>query len=228
MNHGVAELRRGKALVAPRRLYCAAALVLAGLLTAGCSLAPQYTYVSDHADSAYFKVPPSWHEVNESSLESAEGPTSQEGSYLWSEAYDASPQPSVEHVFSATAKPVAYASVISLSSAERNDISFNSMRDLLLPVTSEARQAASNDHESLSGFASLSDQVITNSNNDRGIREIFDYDLGVTPETFDLTVMTNAATTKLYFLLVQCSATCFTANYPEISQVVNSFTVGGS
>jgi hypothetical protein len=226
--HGVAKLRPVEAPVAPRHVYRAVALVLVGLLAAGCSLAPQYTYISDSADKAYFKVPPSWHQVNESSLQSAEGTSSQEGSYLWSEAYDASSQPSVDHVFSATEKPVAYASVISLSSDERNDISFNSMRDLLLPVTSEARKAAADDHESLSGFASLSDQVITNSSNDRGIREIFDYDLGVTPETFDLTVMTNAATTKLYFLLVQCAATCFSTNYPEISQVVNSFTVGGS
>ncbi len=210
-----------------RHLSSVAALVIAGLSVAGCSLAPQYTYVSDSGDSAYFKVPPSWHQVNESSLHSAEGQASQQGSYLWSEAYDASAKPSVGHVFSATAKPVAYASVVSLSSAERNDISFNTMRDLLLPVTSAARSAAAADHESLSGFASLSDQVITDSSNNRGIREIFDYDLGTTPETFDLTVMVNSATTKLYFLLVQCSATCFAANYPQISDVVNSFTVGG-
>jgi hypothetical protein len=209
-----------------RHLYRVVPLVVVGLSLAGC-LAPQYTYVSDNADKAYFKVPPSWHQVNESSLQSTEGPSTQEGSYLWSEAYDSSAAPSVSHIFSATSSPVAYASVLSLSSAERNDISFNSMRDLLLPVTQAARNAAASAHESLTGFASLSDQVITDSNNNRGIREIFQYDLEATPETFDLTVMTNAATTKLYFLLVQCSTTCFSANYQEISNVVNSFTVGG-
>ena len=83
-----------------------------GLSVAGCSLAPQYTYVSDSADSAYFKVPPTWHQVNESSLQSAEGPSSQEGTYLWSEAYDDQPKPSVDHVFAATAQPVAYSSVL--------------------------------------------------------------------------------------------------------------------
>jgi hypothetical protein len=210
-----------------RHLYRLAALVTVGLVAAGCSLAPQFTYVTDTADSAYFKVPPSWHEVSESSLQSAEGSSTKEGSYLWSEAYDASAKPSVDHVFSATGKPVAYASVLGLSSAERNDVSFNSMRDLLLPVTSAARQAAAKAGEDLSGFSSLSDQVITNARGDRGIREIFDYDLGTTLETFDLTVFLNAATTKLYFLLVQCSATCFASNYPQISDVVNSFTVGG-
>jgi hypothetical protein len=209
-----------------RHLYRVAPLVIVGLSVAGC-LAPQYTYVSDNADKAYFKVPPSWHQVNESSLQSTEGPSTQEGSYLWSEAYDASSAPSVAHIFSATSQPVAYSSVLSLSSAERNDMSFNSMRDLLLPVTQAARNAAASAHESLSGFASLSDQVITDSQNNRGIREIFQYDFAGTPETFDLTVMTNAATTKLFFLLVQCSTTCFADNYQEISNVVNSFTVGG-
>jgi hypothetical protein len=197
-----------------------------GLSVAGC-LAPQYTYVTDNADKAYFKVPPSWHQVPESSLQSTEGPSTQEGSYLWSEAYDSSTTPSVAHIFSATSKPVAYASVLSVSATERNDLSFNSMRDLLLPVTQAARSAAASAHENLSGFASLSDQVITDGHNNRGIREIFSYNFGAVPETFDLTVMTNAATTKLYFLLVQCSTTCFSANYQEISNVVNSFTVGG-
>jgi hypothetical protein len=210
-----------------RHLYRIAPLLVVGLSVAGC-LAPQYTYVSDNADNAYFKVPPSWHQINESTLQSAEGPETQEGTYLWSEAYDASATPSVEHVFSTTSDPIAYASVLSLSSAERNDISFNSMRDLLLPVTQAARNAAAAAHEDLSGFASVSDQVITDSHGNRGIREIFDYEIAATPETFDLTVMTNAATTKLYFLLVQCSTTCFAGNYQEISNVVNSFTVGGS
>ena len=209
-----------------RHLYRVAPLAVVGLSVAGC-LAPQYTYVSDNADNAYFKVPPSWHQVNESSLQSTEGPATQDGSYLWSEAYDASATPSVAHIFSAAAQPVAYASVLSLSSAERNDISFNSMRDLLLPVTQAARNAAAAAHADLSGFASLSDQLLTDSHNNRGIREVFQYTLGGSPETFDLTVMTNAATTKLYFLLVQCSTACFADNYQQISNVVNSFTVGG-
>ena len=210
-----------------RHLYRVAALIIVGSSLAGC-LAPQYTYVADSADNAYFKVPPSWHQVSESSLQAVQGQgTDQQGTYLWSRAYDASARPSVSHVFASSTKPVAYASVIGLSSTERSDVSFNSMRDLLLPVTSTARSAASAAHAGLSGFASFSDQVITDGHNDRGIREIFAYNLGVTPETFDLTVMTNSTTTKLYFLLVHCTEACFVKNYPEIEKVVGSFTVGG-
>ena len=165
--------------------------------------------------------------MSPASLQAAEGQQSQEGTYLWSVAYDSGRTPSAGHIFAATASPVAYSSVVSLSSAERNDLSFNSMRDLLLPVTAAARKAASADHEELGGFASLGDQVITDSHNDRGIREIFDYDLGTSLETFDLTVLVNSATTKLYFLLVHCTASCFAADYKQISTVVGSYTVGG-
>jgi hypothetical protein len=201
-------------------------LIIVGVAIAGC-FAPQYHYVADSADNAYFKVPPSWRQVSPSSLKAAEGSQSQQGAYLWSVAFDSAKSPSVQHIFSATSTPVAYSSVVSLSAAERNDISFNSMRDLLLPVTSDARKAAAAAHEGLSGFASLSDQVITDSHNDRGIREIFDYDLGATLETFDLTVLVNSSSTKLYYLLVHCSASCFVASYKQISTVVGSFTVTG-
>jgi hypothetical protein len=212
--------------VSLRYLWRVALLIIVGLSVAGC-FAPDYTYVADSGDNAYFKVPPSWREVSPSSLEAVQGQSANQGTYLWSRAYDASSSPSVRHVFESSALPVAYASVLGLSASQRDGVSFNSMRDLLLPVTSAARSAASAAHVGLTGFASLSDEVITNRNNDRGIREIFEYNLGATPETFDLTVMTNSATTKLYFLLLHCSNVCFVANYPEIEKVVGSFTVGG-
>jgi hypothetical protein len=212
--------------VSLRHLCRIALLIIVGLSVAGC-FAPDFTYVADSSDNAYFKVPPSWHEVSESSLAAVEGQSGSQGTYLWSRAYDAAATPSVAHVFASSQKPVAYASVLGLSSSERGGVSFNSMRDLLLPVTQTARNAAAAAHVALTGFTSLSDEVITNSHNDRGIREIFAYNLNGIPETFDLTVMTNSSTTKLYFLLVHCNDGCFVANYPEIEKVVGSFTVGG-
>jgi hypothetical protein len=203
-----------------------ALLIIVGLTVAGC-LSPNYTYVADSSDKAYFKVPPAWHEVSPSSLQQVQGQSSQ-GTYLWSRAYDDSASPSVKDVFSSSSKPVVYASVLGLSASQASDVSFNSMRDLLLPVTSTARNAASAAHVALTGFQLLSDQMITDSHHDRGIREIFDYDLGTAPETFDLTVMTNSDTTKLFFLLVHCQTASFAANYPQIEKVVGSFTVGGS
>jgi hypothetical protein len=212
-----------------RNLCRVAALTILGLIVgiATTACAAQYNYVADSGDNAYFKVPPSWHQISESSLESAEGPSNNLGNYLWSRAYDASSTPSVKDILSSTPKPVVYAAVLSLSSGEQSQMSYNTMRDLFLPVTSAARSAASQAGEQLTGFQSISDQVISNGSGDRGIREIFDYTFGSTPETFDLTVLTDSSTTKLYFLLVQCTEQSFVANYPQISQVVSSFTVGG-
>jgi len=212
--------------VSLRQLWRAALLIIVGLAVAGC-LSPDYTYVADSSDKAYFKVPPNWREVSTSSLQQVEGQSS-EGTYLWSRAYDDSASPSVKDVFSSSTKPVAYASVLGLSASQAGNVSFNSMRDLLLPVTSTARNAASAAHVGLNGFQLLSDQMVTDSHHDRGIREIFDYNLGTTPETFDLTVITNSDTTKLFFLLVHCQTASFAANYPQIKKVVGSFTVGGS
>jgi len=211
--------------VSLRHVWRVALLIIVGLTVAGC-LSPSYTYVADSSDNAYFKVPPGWHEVSPSSLQQIQGQSTQ-GTYLWSRAYDDSNSPSVKDVFSSSLKPVAYASVLRLSATQAADVSFNSMRDLLLPVTSTARNAASAAHVALSGFQLLSDQTVTDSHHDRGIREIFDYNLGVIPETFDLTVMTNSDTTKLYFLLVHCQTGSFAANYPQIEKVVGSFTIGG-
>jgi hypothetical protein len=211
--------------VSLRHLWRVALLIIVGLTVAGC-LSPDYTYVADSSDNAYFKVPPGWHEVSPASLLQYQGQSSQ-GTYLWSRAYDDTASPSVKDVFSSSSKPVVYASVLALSASQASDVSFNSMRDLLLPVTSTARNAASAAHVALSGFQLLSDQMITDRHHDRGIREIFDYNLGTIPETFDLTVMTNSDTTKLFFLLVHCQTASFAANYPQIAKVVGSFTVGG-
>lgn len=213
-----------------RHLFRVAALIVLGLVVgvsaAGCA-DPSYNYVADYSDNAYFKVPPSWHQVSESSLESAEGSSNSDGTFLWSRAYDASPDPSVSHIFSSTSVPVLYASVLSMTSSQSANVSYNTMRDLILPVTSSARQLAEEEGDTLSGFQSLSDQVISEPGGYRGIHEIFDYNLANGPETFDLTVLTDSSTTKLYFLLVQCEERTFAADYSQISAVVQSFTLGG-
>lgn len=212
-----------------RHFFRVAALITTGLIVglSATSCATSYTYVADSGDNAYFKVPPSWHQVDEHSLQSLTGSSTNLGSYLWSRAYDSSTNPSAQHILTSTPQPVVFASVISLSSGERGSLSLNSMRDLFLPVTSAARQAATAQGAQLTGFQSLSDTIISNGHGDRGVREIFNYTFNGLPETFDLTVMTDSNTTKLYFLLVQCEESSFATDYNQIAQVVGSFTVGG-
>ncbi|HLQ57119.1 MAG TPA: hypothetical protein VK162_22965 [Streptosporangiaceae bacterium] len=212
----------------------AGAAIAAALSLSACSAATQYTYVTDSADSAYFKVPPSWKPVDQRLLAAAQaqllgsspaGPAG--GPLTWSRAYDAAAQPSASHIFGTVSQPVVYASVQAMNPAQQAGLSFDSMRNLLLPVTPLARQAAKKAGATFSGFQSIGDSVITSSGV-RGVNELFGYDIGGMPEIFDQTVLTNSATTKLYLLLVQCNQSCFIAHRAQIATVVRSFTVRGS
>ena len=200
---------------------------------AGCA-APAYTYAADKTDHAYFKVPASWHEVSPQFIAQTQNLLTKSyagslgGTLAWSQAYAAASSPSSLSLLDASSNPVVYASVANLKLALRGLLSFNVMRDLLFPVTQPARQQAAAAGETLTGFSSISYNVITTKADMRGINELFEYDIDGQPDAFDLTVLTNAATTKLYLLLVQCYQSCFVSHEKQIATVVNSFTVRGS
>lgn len=227
--------RRRELQLGRRKFHRLAGTLIAAATLSACSVAQNYTYVTDSGDSAYFKVPPAWKPVDQNLLAAAQArllgssPAGAAGGPLtWSRAYDASGQPSASHVFATASQPVVYASVQAMNTAQRAGLSFDSMRNLLLPVTSVARQAARQAGATFSGFQSIVDQVITAHDGVRGVNELFGYEIGGVPEIFDQTVLTNSATTKLYLLLVQCNQSCFIAHKSQIATVVRSFTVRGS
>jgi hypothetical protein len=203
-------------------------------LLAGCG-APSYTYAADNADHSYFKVPYSWQQVSPSKVtavqnafltNSAAGTAG--GSLTWSRAYSETAQPALETLLTGSGTPVVYASVQAIRDSLRAALSFDYMRDLLFPVTSEARQEAAAQGEHLSGFNLVFSQEITLPGGVRGINELFEYDINGQPDAFDQTVLTNSETTKLYLLLVQCYQACFASHAAQIKAVVSSFTVRGS
>jgi hypothetical protein len=204
-------------------------------LLAGCG-APSYTYAADNADKAYFKVPYSWQQVSASKVaevqsdflsNSAAGAAG--GSLTWSRAYTAATaQPALTSLLTGSQTPVVYASVQTIRDSLRASLSFDYMRDLLFPVTSEAREEAAAEGEKLSGFNLVFSNEITEAGGVRGINELFEYDINGQPDAFDQTVMTNSETTKLYLLLVQCYQACFASHSAQIKAVVSSFTVRGS
>jgi hypothetical protein len=207
-------------------------VLLAGVLSA-CG-APGYTYVADKTDHAYFKVPASWHEVNAQFVTQAQGLLTRSlagsagGTLEWSRAFADTESPSAESLLDASSNPVVYASVQNMRLSLRGELSYNVMRDLIFPVTPAGREEAAAAGEKLEGFQSIGYTLLSDKYNMRGINEVFEYDVAGLPDAFDLTVLTNAQTTKLYLLLVQCYQTCFLAHESQIVQVVKSFTVDGS
>ena len=144
--------------------------VVAALL--GCALvvltacgSSEYHYVKNSGDNVYFKVPTSWSQVDQGSLEeevngdpdSATAQVARE--QQWVVAYDASADPSVEHVLSVDTPtdPTVFARVSQLSPEQLSQVSLDSLRNLFLPVTSSARQQAAASGQAFEGFELIRD-----------------------------------------------------------------------
>ena len=202
-------------------------LVLPAITVTGC-VAPQFTYVSDSSAKAYFKVPYQWHKIGDTSL-SAELKSSGFGTAagVWDVGYDAAGAPSANHVLNdAATKPFALALVAPLSRTASNAMSYNLLRDIVLPVTATRRQLAVKSGFPLKRFQLLSDSVITPGNGVHGVRDIFTYTYpdGNT-DTFDQVALTNSDNTMVYLLLVHCQSSCYGRNSSQIDTVMKSFTV---
>jgi hypothetical protein len=107
------------------------------------------------------------------------------------------------------------------------ELSYNMLRDFMLPVTSTARQQDAQSGFPLTNFKQLRDDTITGKQGVHGVRETFQYTFpNGTADTFDEDVLTNADQTVVYFLMVHCTNACYTQNQTNINTVMSSFTVG--
>jgi hypothetical protein len=203
-------------------------LLVAGI-SAGCA-APQFTYVSDTAASTYFKVPFGWHRISDVSLAAqfkTPGSLLGQGSGAWDVAYDAAPAPAAVHLFSPTAtRPFAFAFVAPLSASASQAMSYNGLRDVLLPVTPGARQAAAQGNFPLTHFRLLRDLVVDPGQGVHGVWDTFEYTYpGDITDTFDQVALTNSDSTQLYVLMVHCMSVCYSQNRTQLDTIMSSFTV---
>jgi hypothetical protein len=203
-------------------------LLVAGV-AAGCA-APQFTYVADSSASTYFKVPYGWHKISDGSLAAqlkTPGTLLGPGSGTWEVAYDAAQAPAAVHLFSPVAtQPFAFAFVAPLSASASSAMSDNGLRDVLLPVTSAARAAATQGKFPLTGFHLLRDTVVKPGPGVHGVWDTYTYTYpgGIT-DTFDQVALTNSDKSQLYVLLVHCVAACYSQERNQFNTIMSSFTV---
>ncbi|HEX9041791.1 MAG TPA: hypothetical protein VF838_12315 [Trebonia sp.] len=190
--------------------------------------APSYTYVADSAAKAYYKVPTQWHQISQKDLNAALKAAGGSSDGIWSTAFDAGEAPSGSNFLAPTInKPFVFAEVGTLSSTVSNEISYNVLRDFMLPVTSTSRQQDAASGFPLTNFKQLRDQTISAKQGVHGVRETFQYTFpGGVVDTFDEDVLTNADQTVVYFLMVHCTDSCYSQNQNNIDTVMSSFTVG--
>ena len=200
--------------------------LLLGVTLSGCA-APQYTYVANSGQSTYFKVPNGWHKISDSSLSSELRTATGSSGGGWTVAYEAGHKPTAgDFLAFGTAEPFVFAEVGQLSSTASNALSYDTLRDFFLPVTSTARQNAAAQGFPLTGFKQIRDQTLTLSHGVHGVRETFEYTYtGGIADTFDEVALTNADQTVVYLLVLHCTTSCYSSDQTEINDVMSSFTI---
>jgi hypothetical protein len=188
--------------------------------------APAYTYVADGSAGTYYKVPTQWHQLSQKNLDAALTAEGLSGDGIWSTAFDAASRPSGgDFLGPDLAKPFVWAEVGTLSATASAEVSYNMLRDFMLPVSSSGRQEDTD--FPLTGFKSLRDQTITAPQGVHGVRETFQYTFPTGEvDTFDEDSLTNADQTVVYYLLVHCTNACYEQNQNAINTVMTSFTIG--
>jgi hypothetical protein len=198
---------------------------MAGL--SGCG-APAYTYVADSAAKTYYKVPNSWHPISQKSMNAALAAAGGSGQGIWLTAFDGAGAPAADHFLSfQAAKPFAFSEIGQLNTDAANSLSYNSLRDFMLPVTATQRQSvAASGGFPLTDFKLLRDNTITGKNGVHGVRETFQYTYQGATDTWDEDALTNANQDTVSFLIVHCIDSCYSQNQADINTVMSSFTVG--
>lgn len=195
--------------------------LLLALVAAGC--ASDYHYVKSSEDRTYFRVPKRWTLFDEKAImdrlgtDLTEAQRATELEQTWRVAFDAAPNPSLEHLAGTVDHPSGIALVRRLSFDMADSISLNALRNYFFDIDS----ALQNDQGTLTSYDEL--QL---DGGFRGIHLVADLEVGARGTiTIDQTTLVDQATTKVYALLISCSSRCFERNRGEIEKVVESWTV---
>jgi hypothetical protein len=209
--------------------------LLLGVTVSGCG-APQYTYVANSSESTYFKVPYGWHQIGTTALNNIVQQV-MGGVAGWQVAYEAGPHPSGSDFLAFNAShPFVFAEVGELNSTASQSLSYDTLRDFFLPVSSTAQSNLQEEYaqdkrtDPFTDFKSIRDEQLTPGQGVHGVRETFDYTLadGGPTDTFDEIALTNADQTIVYFLVLHCTTSCYNSNQAAINDVMTSFTVRSS
>jgi len=223
-------LLMNRAFRSARGLIGGFTLLLVGALTVGLSAcgAPAYNYVADSKAGTYYKVPSGWHAISQGDLNTALVAAGATCTDIWCSGFDANSSPKGSNFLAPDiGQPFVFAEVGNLSSTVQNELSYNMLRDFMLPVTSTSRTQDQSQGFPLTNFKSLRDQTITGTQGVHGVRETFQYTFpGGVVDTFDEDVLTNADENVVYFLMVHCTESCYAQNQGNINTVMQSFTVG--
>ena len=110
-----------------------------------------------------------------------------------------------------------------LESSEINSVSYNSLRDVIVPVT----QIIAGDDPSAPDFQILVDQEVVQKGA-RGVQTVYSFSIDDKEQTINQTSLMSNDRTTMYIFVVRCTTECYAKNKKKIEEIVSSFTVEGA
>jgi len=212
------------------RLGRMGALVAVTLLLSSCGH-PTQKYGASKSEGVYFTVPVAWHEITMSQLNAQEAKSTASGAteklamVNWQEAYSPDQRIGAKETFSLTPthSPLAFVRVRDLFPDEVNAVSYNTLRDIIQPVT----DWVNNPTATTPVYNIIDDHEVVQKGG-RGVRTIYNFiDSGVS-QTIDQTALMSVDHQKIYVFVVRCTTICYNKNIKVISRIADSFTVRGA
>lgn len=210
------------------RGFCAIALV--ALLLTSCGHATQ-KYGASKAEGVYFTVPNGWHEITMLALNSEEAKSTAAGAVeklalvKWQEAFSPDSKIGPKQTFSLTPtnSPLAFVRVRDLFPDEVNALSYNTLRDIVQPVTVWVTRPTAT-----TPIYNIIDDHEVIQKGGRGVRTIYNFIESGVSQSVDQTALMSPDHAKIYVFVIRCTTTCYNKNIKVISRIADSFTVRGT
>lgn len=205
-------------------------VVALSLVLTGCGESSKI-YAASKAEGVFFSVPKNWTGLSTATLnkyeKSGEDKQSESRQALvkWQVAYSSDPKLKVSQVFTLKppSSPLIFVRVRDLTSPEINDFSYNSLRDVITPITklNEGLDLGIPD------FKVLEDGEVVEKGA-RGVQTIYSFSLDGIEQTLNQVVLMSNDRTTLYIFMARCATTCYNKNRKVIEEIVKSYTVLGA
>ncbi|MEN9324742.1 MAG: hypothetical protein RL414_496 [Actinomycetota bacterium] len=200
------------------------------LLLSACAQ-PSKIYAADKSSGTYFSVPRGWKMVSQEDLSAHEATSTVAGasdrlaSVIWQEGYSPDTSVTAKKILSlkTSDQPIVYARVRDLNGDEINAISYNGLRNIIVPLTSW-----------FDGVGSVPDFTISVDEERiekgaRGVHSIFTFQgADGAYQTINQIALLSNDHTRIFVLIVRCSKKCYSENRQVLEDISNSYTVRGS
>lgn len=204
------------------------AAALALVLLSACT--PSKQYAGSKSDGAFFSVPNGWTKISTAALTKEESKSTNQSDLdrltmvSYQIGFTTAKKMSAREVFmlEPTKEPVIFARFRDLFPEERNSISFNSLRDIILPVTQYQDGSKVNDRN----FQLYDDQEVV-ERGAKGVNLLFSFDYKGVNETVNQVALLSNDQNKIYLFVIRCTTACYNKNTEVIDEIIKSFTVRG-